>query len=165
MRHTGGRCAWPLWIISEGGRDVALAAAPTAVEAIDVSGSRSVEVEARRIGVAEDGCVRVVRRLATAPMDRPTDPLGRRMLERAAAAVGVSLSVALESNSELAVAARWGTWYALSEQGLSLKESGRQLGGRDHSTVRNAVINVPTKLAAGDALLRASIDAARSVVA
>ena len=89
--------------------------------------------------------------------------MGQRMLEAAASAVGVSTSVALDSNSELAVAARWGTWAVLVERGMSLKEAGRQLGGRDHSTVSNAVEKVPAKLAAGDANLRASIEAARSL--
>lgn len=163
MKHTTGRMAWPLWIVSEGGRDIAVVAAPSAAEAIEVTGSRSMEVEAKRIGVADDGCVRVVRRLANAPVDDPSQPMGRRMLERAAAAVGVSLSVALESKSPLAVTARWGAWVAMTERGMSLKDAGRQLGGRDHSTVWWALKQVPARVSSGDAMLRASIEAARTL--
>jgi len=98
---------------------------------------------------------------------RPEAPatLGRRMLERSAAAVGIDVDAALSSAGDLAVAARWGAWVAMREAGLSLKESGRQIGGRDHTTVIYAVANIPRRLAAGDAMLLASIEAARSVVA
>jgi hypothetical protein len=163
MSHTGGRMAWPLWLVSEGGRDVAVVAAPSADRAVAACGSRSVEAEAVRVGVADDGPIRVVRRLCSVPTDRPDDPPGRRMLERAAAAAGIPMSAALSSYVPEAVAARWAVFYVLVERGVSLKGAGRQLGGRDHSTVSNAVAGVPVKLAAGDETLRACIEAARSV--
>lgn len=164
MKHTGGRCAWSLWVVSDEGRDIALAAAPNAAEAVAVAGeTHSVTVEAIRVGVADEGCVRIVRRFSTAPLPRPTDALGKRMLESAAAVAGVSFQVALSSNSPLAVAARWGAWVAMRERGISASEAGRQLGGRDHSTVMNALDQTPKKLAAGDHVLKASIEAARAV--
>lgn len=164
MKHTGGRCTWSLWVVSHDARDIALVAAPNAAEAVAVAGeTHSLTVEAIRVGVADEGCVRIVRRFSTAPLPRPSDPLGKRMLEAAAAAAGISFQVALSSNSQLAVAARWGAWVALREHGVSAKESGRQLGGRDHSTVLNALDRAPAKLAAGDHVLKASIAAARAV--
>jgi hypothetical protein len=98
---------------------------------------------------------------------RPKAPatLGRSMLEQAAAAVGIDVEAALSATDDLAVAARWGAWVAMREAGMSLHDCGQRAGGRDHTTVIYAMSRVPGRLAAGDQALRASIEAARSVVA
>lgn len=98
---------------------------------------------------------------------RPAAPatIGLRMLERAAEAAGIDVEAALSRTDDLAVAARWGAWVAMREAGMSLHECGQRAGGRDHTTVLYAMSRVPARLAAGDEALRASIDAARSVVA
>lgn len=98
---------------------------------------------------------------------RPRTPaaVGRSMLERSAEALGLDVEAALSGTNDLAVAARWGAWVAMREVGMSLHECGRRAGGRDHTTVIYAMSRVPARLAAGDEVLRASIDAARSYVA
>lgn len=155
----------PLWLVSEGGRDFAVVAAVSPRRALDIAGTRSESAQARRIGLADCASPRIVRLLCVDPVDRPDNPPGRRMLERAAAAAGVSMSEALDAGGRCAeaVAARWGVWAVMAERGFSMKESGRQLGGFDHTTVRYALAEIPARLAAGDTRLRNCIEAARSL--
>lgn len=155
----------PLWLVSEGGRDFAIVAAPNQRRAISLAGARSESAQARRIGIADCASPRLVRLLCVDPVDRPDNPPGRRMLERAAAVVGISMSEALDGDvkGRDVFTARWGVWVVMAERGFSMKESGQQLGGFDHTTVRHALSKVPERLAAGDMQLLKCIEAARSL--
>ncbi len=158
----------PLWVVSQGGVDVAVVAAVDATSArrcCNVPDVHPAGTQVERIGVSRPGDDGVVRWLRD-PSATTAVPDPRRVVQAAivGGVMGAGLSPAcIRSHSPPATRARWGAWLALSEH-VNPSAIARACGF-DHSTIYVALPKARVLYASGDRHVVGSCDAARVVVA